>query len=147
MGDLRVGIDVSPLELTAAGTARYLRKLLEELEGVDVRRYAFPGSSRPRRSSATPPGTWRGCLGGPRRRRRPPLPRPPRAAPLARPAGRDDPRPGGPSPPGDLQPLDAHLQPAAAAALARAAARVIAVSEFTAREAVELPRRRPIASG
>ena len=47
VAELRVGIDVSPLELTGAGTARYLRKLLAELEGVDVRRYAFPGSSRP----------------------------------------------------------------------------------------------------
>jgi glycosyltransferase involved in cell wall biosynthesis len=48
--DLRVGIDVSPLELTGAGTARYLRSLLPELErqrGIQVRRHRFPGSSRP----------------------------------------------------------------------------------------------------
>jgi glycosyltransferase involved in cell wall biosynthesis len=49
MGDLTVGIDVSPLELTAAGTARYLNKLLEGLEEVEVRRYAMPGSSRTRK--------------------------------------------------------------------------------------------------
>jgi glycosyltransferase involved in cell wall biosynthesis len=49
MGDLRVGIDVSPLELTAAGTARYLNKLLEGLEEVEVRRYSLPGSSRTRK--------------------------------------------------------------------------------------------------
>jgi glycosyltransferase involved in cell wall biosynthesis len=46
MPDLRLGIDVSPLELTEAGTARYLRKLLEHLDGVAVKEYAVPGSSR-----------------------------------------------------------------------------------------------------
>ena len=46
MSDLRLGIDVSPLELTEAGTARYLRKLLEHLDGVEVERYSVPGSSR-----------------------------------------------------------------------------------------------------
>ena len=49
MADLRVGIDVSPLELTGAGTARYLTKLLEALgrePGLDLRRHRFPGSSR-----------------------------------------------------------------------------------------------------
>ena len=47
MADLRLGIDVSPLELTDAGTARYLRNLLDRLDGVEVRRYSFPGTSRP----------------------------------------------------------------------------------------------------
>ncbi|MDP9490995.1 MAG: glycosyltransferase family 4 protein [Actinomycetota bacterium] len=46
MADLRLGIDVSPLELTDAGTARYLRNLLDRLDGVSVRRYAVPGTSR-----------------------------------------------------------------------------------------------------
>jgi glycosyltransferase involved in cell wall biosynthesis len=48
VAELRVGIDVSPLELTGAGTARYLRNLLASLEGaeVEVLRYAMPGSSR-----------------------------------------------------------------------------------------------------
>ena len=45
---LRVGIDVSALALTRAGTARHIRSLLDALEGeeVDVRRYALGGSSR-----------------------------------------------------------------------------------------------------
>ena len=50
MAELRVGIDVSPLELTGAGTARYLSKLLGALEqepGLELRRHRFPGSSRP----------------------------------------------------------------------------------------------------
>jgi glycosyltransferase involved in cell wall biosynthesis len=49
MRNLRVGIDVSPLELTGAGTARYLRHLITAVErepGVDLRRHRFPGSSR-----------------------------------------------------------------------------------------------------
>src|SRR5262245_8022475 len=49
MGELRVGIDVSPLELTGAGTARYLRNLLSALEetpGLDLRCHGFPGRSR-----------------------------------------------------------------------------------------------------
>jgi glycosyltransferase involved in cell wall biosynthesis len=45
--ELRVGVDVSPFQLTEAGTARYLRNLLAALHGVDVREYSFPGSSRP----------------------------------------------------------------------------------------------------
>ena len=45
---LRVGIDVSALALTRAGTARHIRSLLDALESedVDVRRYALGGSSR-----------------------------------------------------------------------------------------------------
>jgi glycosyltransferase involved in cell wall biosynthesis len=46
---MRIGIDVSPLALTRAGTARYLTNLLEELErdpDLDVRRYSFGGSGR-----------------------------------------------------------------------------------------------------
>jgi glycosyltransferase involved in cell wall biosynthesis len=49
MSELRVGIDVSPLELTGAGTARYLRNLLaalEDVRGLDLRRRSFPGASR-----------------------------------------------------------------------------------------------------
>jgi glycosyltransferase involved in cell wall biosynthesis len=45
--ELRVGVDVSPLELTGAGTARYLRNLLGALDGVELRRFSFPGTSRP----------------------------------------------------------------------------------------------------
>ena len=49
MEPLRVGIDVSPLALTRAGTARHIGSLLDELEGrpeVRLRRYAFGGPSR-----------------------------------------------------------------------------------------------------
>jgi glycosyltransferase involved in cell wall biosynthesis len=48
VASLRVGIDVSPLALTRAGTARHIRSLLAALEQEDVelRRYSFGGSSR-----------------------------------------------------------------------------------------------------
>src|SRR5688572_29670232 len=49
MRDLRVGIDTSPLELTGAGTARYLRQLLSALDGVELRKYVMPGGSRARK--------------------------------------------------------------------------------------------------
>jgi glycosyltransferase involved in cell wall biosynthesis len=44
---MRVGIDVSPLAQTRAGTARYLRALLRELPSeVEVRRFGFGGDGR-----------------------------------------------------------------------------------------------------
>jgi glycosyltransferase involved in cell wall biosynthesis len=46
---VRVGIDVSPLALTRAGTARYLTNLLAELERdpeLEIRRYSFGGTGR-----------------------------------------------------------------------------------------------------
>jgi glycosyltransferase involved in cell wall biosynthesis len=44
---MKVGIDVSPLALTRAGTARYVRNLLAHLRGlVDVRTVAFGGRGR-----------------------------------------------------------------------------------------------------
>jgi glycosyltransferase involved in cell wall biosynthesis len=46
---MRVGIDVSPLALTRAGTARHIRSLLEALDEepeLDLRRYGFGGSGR-----------------------------------------------------------------------------------------------------
>jgi glycosyltransferase involved in cell wall biosynthesis len=48
VASLRVGIDVSPLALTRAGTARHIRSLLAALEEEDVelRRYALGGSSK-----------------------------------------------------------------------------------------------------
>jgi glycosyltransferase involved in cell wall biosynthesis len=48
VASLRVGIDVSPLALTRAGTARHIRSLLSALEHEDVelRRYGLGGSSR-----------------------------------------------------------------------------------------------------
>jgi glycosyltransferase involved in cell wall biosynthesis len=141
VAELRVGIDVSPLELTGAGTARYLSKLLSGLEqepDLELRRHRFPGSSRP--AKVVRDTAW--YLGG---------------LPLA---ARGD----------DVVHLPAHRGPLLSAAplvitlhdlavirhpetfnrwtrsysrlvlprLARAATRVIAVSEFTAREAVEL---------
>ena len=48
---LRIGIDVSPLALSRAGTARYLRALLAALqdEPVEVERYELPGDGRLRK--------------------------------------------------------------------------------------------------
>jgi len=49
MTSLRVGIDVSSLALTRAGTARHIESLLEALERepeVELRRYGLGGSSR-----------------------------------------------------------------------------------------------------
>jgi glycosyltransferase involved in cell wall biosynthesis len=49
MAALRVGIDVSALAQTRAGTARYLNELTAALEGnadVDLRRYGFGGAGR-----------------------------------------------------------------------------------------------------
>ena len=46
---LRVGLDVSPLALTKAGTARYLTSLVDGLDAapeVEVRRYELAGSGR-----------------------------------------------------------------------------------------------------
>ncbi len=49
MAPLRVGIDVSPLALTRAGTARHIRSLLAALKDepeLEVRRYRLGGPSR-----------------------------------------------------------------------------------------------------
>jgi glycosyltransferase involved in cell wall biosynthesis len=49
---LRVGLDVSPLALTKAGTARYLTNLLNGLErdsSLEIRPYSLDGSGRLRR--------------------------------------------------------------------------------------------------
>ncbi len=69
MADLRIGIDVSPLEQTRAGTARYLRSLIAELEreSVEFRRYSFGG---PRRTSVPARDLGWYLLGLPRRARR-----------------------------------------------------------------------------
>jgi glycosyltransferase involved in cell wall biosynthesis len=141
MGNLRVGIDVSPLELTGAGTARYLRNLLAALErepGLELRRHRFPGSSRAAKIARDT--TW--YLG---------------ALPVA--ARTDDVLhvPGHRGPLLSPAPLVVTIHDLAVLRhpeafnrwtrtysraflprLARSAMRVIAVSEFTAREAVEL---------
>ncbi|MEK6274692.1 MAG: glycosyltransferase family 1 protein [Actinomycetota bacterium] len=49
---LRVGLDVSPLALTKAGTARYLTNLLDGLQrdsSLEIRRYSLGGSGRLRK--------------------------------------------------------------------------------------------------
>jgi glycosyltransferase involved in cell wall biosynthesis len=49
---LLVGLDVSPLALTKAGTARYLTSLLDGLDAepvVEVQRFELPGASRMRK--------------------------------------------------------------------------------------------------
>jgi glycosyltransferase involved in cell wall biosynthesis len=48
---LKVGIDLSPLALSRAGTARYLRALLAGLqdEAVEIERYELPGTGRLRK--------------------------------------------------------------------------------------------------
>ena len=141
MGNLRVGIDVSPLELTGAGTARYLRHLIDAVEreaGVELRRHRFPGSSRAAKVARDT--TW--YLG---------------ALPVA--ARKDDvlhvPGHRGPllSPaplvvtihdlavlrhPGTFNRWTRTYSRVFLPRLARSAKRVIAVSEFTALEAVEL---------
>ena len=114
MRNLRVGIDVSPLELTGAGTARYLRNLLAALErepGLELRRHRFRrivarGQGRARHDLVPGRAAGRGAQG-----RRAPRPRPSRPAALARAARRHHPRPRGPPPSRGVQPLDAHVQP------------------------------------
>jgi glycosyltransferase involved in cell wall biosynthesis len=141
MGELRVGIDVSPLELTGAGTARYLRNLLSALEatpGLELRRYGFPGSSR--LAKVTRDTAW--YLGAlPARARRDDV--------LHLPAHRG-PLLGGTPLVLTIHDLAVLRHPEtfnrwtrqysrhALPRLARKANRVIAVSEFTAREATEL---------
>jgi glycosyltransferase involved in cell wall biosynthesis len=43
---MRVGIDATPLRLTRAGTARYLHGLLSNLADVELRRLAFGGAGK-----------------------------------------------------------------------------------------------------
>jgi glycosyltransferase involved in cell wall biosynthesis len=49
---IRVAIDTTPLAQTQAGTARYLRGLLDHLDGVDVERVSFAATSRIRTLAA-----------------------------------------------------------------------------------------------
>jgi glycosyltransferase involved in cell wall biosynthesis len=140
MRDLKVGIDTSPLELTTAGTARYLQKLLGALEGVEVRRYTLPGASRTRKLVRDT--VW--YLGAlPRRARRDGV------DVLHCPAHRGPLRSAVPlvvtvhdlgvlRHPETFNRWTRTYSRVVLPRLARAAARVIAVSEFTAAEAVEL---------
>ena len=55
-GALRIGMDVSALALTSAGTARHIRSLLDALENedVEVRRYSFGGHGKGSGARARP---------------------------------------------------------------------------------------------
>ena len=134
---MRVGLDTSPLVQTAAGTARYLRGLVEHNDYV---RLAFHG--RDRIATIDRDAVWyplvlpRQAGGASRRPALPDLPRSvrPPSCPWS-------------SPftdlavlraPGDLQPVDAAIQPPVCLWVARAARLVIAVSEHTKRDVVEL---------
>ena len=58
MAPLRVGMDVSSLALTRAGTARHIESLLEALKqepGLELRRYGLGGSSRYETSAGISP--------------------------------------------------------------------------------------------
>ena len=98
-----VGIDTTPLQQTRAGTARYLRGLLANLD-VPVKQVSFPGhvpAAHTRRRRALVPAPAR------RRRRRPPLPDVPRPLPVEDAARGHRPRPRGAPPSRVVQPLDA----------------------------------------
>jgi len=141
---MRVGIDVSPLAQTRAGTARYLRALLRELgpPAVEVRRFGFGGGGRA--ATLARELAWY-PVGLPRAARR---------------AGVDvlhcttyrGPLRGGPPVVVTVHDLAVFRHPEAfprwtraygrlvVPHMIRAARRVIAVSEFTGRELVELLR-------
>ena len=63
---MRVGIDISPLALTRAGTARYLQELLPRLhQRVELVQLAFGGARPPDRGRPRHrAGTRSGCRGG-----------------------------------------------------------------------------------
>ena len=65
---MRVGVDVSPLRQTGAGTARHVNGLLGALAGrdeIDVKRLAFGGAGDSPPSRATRPGTSPACRSPP----------------------------------------------------------------------------------
>ena len=138
---VEIAFDTSPLAQTRAGTARYIRGLLGELErtpDVALERHSFALGGR----AAVPVrdlGWYLGALplfrahGG-----RSPLPDVSRARPLACAAGRHLPRPGHLRHPETFNTWTRSVQPFLCPRVAHAAARVIAVSEFTAGELVDL---------
>ncbi|MDQ2984757.1 MAG: glycosyltransferase family 4 protein [Actinomycetota bacterium] len=143
MSRLRVGFDVSPLALTRAGTARHIEGLLEALghePAVELKRYSFGGPGR-----ATVPlrdvGWYLGAL--PRRAARDQL------DVLHCPTHRAPTRSRVPlvvtfhdlavlRHPGAFNRWTQTYSRLVLPRVARAAARIIAVSEFTKRELVEL---------
>ena len=62
-GRVKVALDVSPLRLTRAGSARYVAGLRDSLRAhVEVAELAWGGQAARRRRSATRSGTRSGCL-------------------------------------------------------------------------------------
>ena len=112
-GLMRVGLDVSPLDQTRAGTARYIEGI-DAIEVIELVRLAHSGSGR---IATVYRDAWWYPVGLPRlaKRRaagRPPLPDVPRPDfTPADAAGRYRSRPRRPAPPRDVQPVDAALQP------------------------------------
>ena len=145
---MKVAVDVTPLEQTRAGTARYLRALLPRVERtVTVERMQrLRRAARPGRSGSTSRGTRTCC----RTRARGadvlhcPTYRAPGSQP--RPGRRHGARPRRLPPAGGVPAVDAHVQPARRPARRRATRRIVAaVSEFTANEVETLlgvPRER-----
>ena len=138
---MRVAVDTSPLVQTRAGTARYLEGLLRELErrdDVDIRRVAFGGAGRA--STLVRDALWYPAG----------LPRAARGADVLHcPTYRGPVRSGVPlvvtvhdlaifRHPGAFNRWSRLYGPRLIPRVLRAARRVIAVSEFTRRELVEL---------
>jgi glycosyltransferase involved in cell wall biosynthesis len=140
---LRVGLDVTPLALTRAGTARHLRSLLDELESdraLELRRYRFGGTARAL-VPARDVGWYLGVL--------PALARRDRVDVLHCPTVRAPVRSAVPlvvtvhdlaalRHPETFNAWTRHYTRVALPRVVSAATRVIAVSEFTRRELVEL---------
>ena len=108
---MRVGIDLSPLDQTAAGTARYIAALAGSTALDLVRRRARGAAARhgvPRRRLVPA----RAAARAQRARSTCSTARPSGSSPAAgMPARRDGSRPRRVAPPGDLQPVDAAVQP------------------------------------
>src|SRR5262249_13738432 len=129
---MRVGLDVSPLVQTRAGTARYVEHLLAHLPGLVRLSFAGPG-----RTATVLRDAWWSPLGLPRAARGLDVPHcPPFRAPL---------RPAVPlvitvhdlavlRHPGTFNQWSRHYSRLAVPRVARAARLIVAVSEFTKRE-------------
>ena len=133
---IRVALDTTPLRQTRGGTARYVRGLRDHL-AAEIVELSYPATSRLRTRRLRPalvPATARAA-----RRRRPSLPDVPRAVSRDHAARRDGARPrrAAPSRSGSTAGR-ARTRRSRCRASSRAARRVIAVSEFTKRELVEL---------
>ena len=157
-GAMRVGLDVSPLDQTPAGTARYLDGPLGGLRssrrrrGRRLVRHGGRRGARDGGRTATPSGTRSSCRGSRGARpRRAPLPDLPRAAaPPACPLVVTVHDLAVLRHPETFNPWTRQYSRLCVSRVVRAARLVIAVSEFTKREVVELlgsgPRRRSASS-